>query len=199
VQTAGDAQSATAAQAALHAETPQRKGKQVVAPGVTQAPAPSHVERGVEVVPEAGQLGSPQETPSVYFWHAPASHMPFVPQVDGACGRQVPAGSGAPAGTSRQRPIAPDSAHERQALEHAVAQQTPCAQTPEAHSTLVEQNAPVIFRPHEWLASHTLGATHASLAVQASKQRGPLHANGAHASDGGARQRPVLLHVAGGV
>jgi hypothetical protein len=67
VQTAGAAQSASAAHVALHAETPQRKGKQEVAGGVTQAPAPSHVARGVDVVPEAGQLGSPQEIPSVYF------------------------------------------------------------------------------------------------------------------------------------
>jgi hypothetical protein len=125
--------------------------------------------------------------------------MPFVPQVDVACGRQVPAGSGAPAATSRHRPIAPGSVQERHALAQATAQQTPCAQKPEAHSVLSEQNAPFILGPHEWFASHALGATQASSPVQASKQRGPLQANGAHASEGGARQCPVLLQVAGGV
>jgi hypothetical protein len=47
VHTAGVAQSASAAQVALHTCAPQRKGKQDVAGGVTQRPAPSQLAPGV--------------------------------------------------------------------------------------------------------------------------------------------------------
>jgi hypothetical protein len=40
---------------------------------------------------------------------------------------QAPVGSGCPSGTLLQMPIDASSAHDLQALPHAVAQQTPCA------------------------------------------------------------------------
>jgi hypothetical protein len=199
VHTAGAAQSASAVQVALHTEAPQWKGKHEVEEGVTHLPAPSHVAPGVNVVPPAGQLGSAQGIPCAYLWHAPASHMPLVPQESGLCDGQVLAGSGAPAGTSVQAPMAPERAHDLQALAQAVAQQTPCAQNPDAHSALLEQNAPGIFWPHELPAPQTLGATQLSSEVQPAKQRAPLQLNGAHDSDAGATHCPVLLQVAAGV
>jgi len=175
-QTAGAAQSASTVQVALHAATPHANGKHDVAMGVTQAPAPSHVAPGVKVVLVAGQLGTPHGVPCAYFWHAPAAHMPLVPHVVASVTAHVPDGSGAPVATSPQMPMAPVSAHERQASMQAVAQQTPCAQKPEPHSDLSEQKAPLPFLPQELLASQTLGARHSALLPQSAKQRAPLQA-----------------------
>ncbi len=198
VHTAGGSQSASAPQLALHAEAPQRNGKHELAAGVTQAPAPSHVEPGVKVVPVDGQLASPHGVPCANFWQAPAAHMPFVPQLAATWATQVFDGSGAPVGTSPQAPIAPGSAHDLHAAAHATAQQTPCAQKPEPHSEAFEQNAPMAFLPHE-LAAQTFGETHWLSFVHEPKQRAPLHANGAHGSDAGATHWPVLLHAEAGV
>ena len=57
-QTPGGAQSASAVHVDLQAATPQRNGKQVVAGGVTQAPAPSQLEPGVSVAVPDGQLAA---------------------------------------------------------------------------------------------------------------------------------------------
>jgi hypothetical protein len=198
-QTAGASQSAFAAQVALHAEAPQRNGKQDVAGGVTQAPAPSQVEPGVKVVELAGQAASPHGVPCANFWQAPASHMPFVPQPEAAVAAQVFDGSGAPEATSPQMPMAPVSAHERQAAVQAEAQQTPCAQKPEPHSDLSEQNEPLVFLPHELCASQTLGETQERLLEHCVKQRAPLHAKGEQGSAAGATHCPVLLQVEAGV
>jgi hypothetical protein len=196
LHTAGAAQSASAVQVLLHTAAPQVKGKQELAPGVMQAPAPSQVAPGVKVVVK--QVESLQGVPFAYFWQAPASHLPSVPQVVRPWSRQVLAGSGAPVATLVQVPIDPDSAQDLQALAHADAQQTPCAQLPEAHSTLSEQNAPLVFLPHE-LPLQTFGGTQFVFEVHAVKHCVPLHAKGAQARASGATQVPVLLHVAGGV
>jgi hypothetical protein len=102
--------------------------------------------------------------------------MPFVPHDEAGCTAQMLAGSGAPAGTSRQRPIDAARAHDWHEPEQALAQQTPWAQKPEAHSALSEQNDPFVFLPHDPWALHVLGARHASLSEQAAKQRAPLQA-----------------------
>ena len=81
---------------------------------------------------------------------------------------------------------------------HADVQQTPCAHMPEPHSVPIEQNAPIGFGPHEPPVQN-VPATQFASAVQASKQRLPLHANGAHASDVDAAQEPVASQVASGV
>jgi len=72
LQEAGGAQSASARQDDLHTPTPQANGAQELDMGVTQAPAPSQVDAGVKVVPEAGQLAPPQGVLCTYFWQAPA-------------------------------------------------------------------------------------------------------------------------------
>jgi hypothetical protein len=170
---AGASQSASVAQLALHAEAPQRNGKHDDAAGVTQAPAPSQVEPGVKVVVLAGQVAPPHGVPCANFWHAPAAHMPFVPQVAVACATQVFDGSGAPVATSPHVPIAPGSAHDLQEAAHAVPQHTPCAQNEDAHSEASEQNDPMPFLPHE-VAWHTFGPTHWLSAEHEPKQRAPL-------------------------
>jgi hypothetical protein len=67
VQTAGGAQSAFAAQAARQAKAAHWNGAHELAAGVTQAPAPSQVEAGVNVAVPAGQLAAPQGVPCGYF------------------------------------------------------------------------------------------------------------------------------------
>jgi hypothetical protein len=198
LQTAGASQSASAAQLALHAEAPHRKGKHDVAMGVTQAPAPSQVEAGVNVVPPVGQLGSPHGVPCANFWQAPAAHMPFVPHIAAAVGWHVLEGSGAPVATSPQVPIEVGSAHDLQAPVHAVEQHTPWAQKPEPHSDAASHRAPMGFGPHE-PPVQTLGGTHWVLLVQIGKQCVPLQVKGAQGRVAGATHWPVLLHDEAGV
>jgi hypothetical protein len=97
-----------------------------------------------------------------------------------------------------QTPIDVGSAHDLHIPAQALAQHTPCAQFPDAHSFLSEQKAPFSFRPQELLAQ-TLPATQFASVVHAMKQRVPLHANGAQGVESGATQLPVSLQVAGGV
>lgn len=158
LHTDGATQSASAVQVALHEEAPHLYGAHDVDGGVTHAPAPSQLEAGVCVVPFAGQLAPPHGVPCAYFWQAPASHMPFVPHIEGDWATHVPVGSGEPVATALHWPMVPPSAHERQVPAQAVAQHTPCAQKPEPHSSAFEQKAPVGFFPHDWLA-HVFGAT----------------------------------------
>jgi len=65
LQTPGGAQSASAVHVDLQAATPQRKGKQVIAAGVTQVPAPSQLPAGVRVAVPVGQLADRQGVPCV--------------------------------------------------------------------------------------------------------------------------------------
>ena len=62
---------------------------------------------------------------------------------------QVSDGSGMLLGTFVQVPREPASPHVLQASLQAVVQQTPWAQTSDAHSVLLEQKAPGGFLPHE--------------------------------------------------
>jgi hypothetical protein len=141
---------------------------------VTHVPAPSHAEAGVKVVAPAGHFASAQGVPAGYRWQAPASHIPFVPQLDGLWTAHVPEGSGALVATFTHCPIAPVSAQDLQAPAQALEQHTPCAQNPVAHSLPSEQNAPTSFLPHE-LATQVFGATQSELLPHEVKQRAPLH------------------------
>ena len=107
-------------------------------------------------------------------------------------------GSGCPFGTLVQMPIDGVSAHDLHALAQPVAQQTPCAQLPDAHSRLSAQKAPFGFRPQEF-PLHTFPATQLASTVHDAKQRAPLQTNGAQALALGATHLPVALHAAGGV
>jgi len=165
LQTEGATQSALAVHVALHAEAPHWYGAHAMAAGVTQAPAPSQVDAGVNVAPLAGHVAPPHGVPCGYFWHPPAAHMPLVPHVEVPCATHVPDGSGAPVGTSAHWPMVAAIAHERQAPAHAVAQQTPCAQKPDPHSAACEQNAPAGFVP-QLPAAQVFGATQLVLSRQ---------------------------------
>jgi hypothetical protein len=123
--------------------------------------------------------------------------LPFVLHVPGLS-MHVCAGSGLPDGTFVHAPIVPDSAHDLQADAQAVAQQTPCAQFPEAHSVRSEQKAPFGFGPHEF-PTQKLFAEQLASAVQLPKHLLPLQAYGTHDSELGATQAPVVLQVDSGV
>jgi hypothetical protein len=173
LQEFGETQSASAVQVDLQAATPQVKGAQELAVGVTQVPAPSQLEAGVKVVPLLGQVAPAHGVPCTYFWQAPAWHLPLVPQLGPPWSVHDSAGSGIPVGTAVQLPRLPDSAHDSQALAQADTQQTPCAQLLDWHSDLVEQNAPLGFSPHELLVQ-TLPVEQSVPSAQAAKQRAPL-------------------------
>ena len=172
IQDAGIAQSLSVAQVALQALVPQANGKQEDDAGIPQVPAPSQVPPGVKVVPLVGQVAFWQAVPSWYFSQAPAWHFPSVPQLDAPLSMQLPAGSG-PEATAVHCPIVPVMAHDRQAPAQAVAQQTPCAQKVDWHSTLLEQKAPIGLRPQE-LEVQTFPDEQALLSPQLEKQRAPL-------------------------
>ena len=132
-----------------------------------QVPAPS------QVAPPVGQVAAAQDVPWAYFWQAPPAHLPLVPQLAAPWSLQPPAGSGVPVGTAVQRPSDPASAHERHEPVQAVAQQIPCAQVADAHSTLVAQEAPFGLRPHE-LAVQAFPVEHSALVAQEAKHFDPL-------------------------
>jgi hypothetical protein len=166
LQTAGAAQSAFEVHVARQAgTTSQRYGKQEVEPGITQTPAPSQVAVGVSVVDPLSQIAFRQAVPRGYCWQTPAVQSPLVPQVPVGWIAQISAGSGMLVGTFVQVPRDPASAHDLQTSLQAVAQQTPWAQTPDAHSALSEQRAPGIFLPQEVPVQKLPGAQFAS-AVQ---------------------------------
>jgi hypothetical protein len=78
--------------------------------------------------------------------HCPApSQLPVIPQVDAAMFGQSPAGS-VPAGTGRQAPCCPATAHDAQRPQPADAQQKPSVQLPLKHSVADTQAAPFAFR-----------------------------------------------------
>ncbi len=79
------------------------------------------------------------------------SQKPVVPQLAAPWSLHFPAGSAPPPATGEQTPAAPeaDSAHDMHVPLQAVAQQTPCAQTPLLHSVPPEQTAPFVLSPHE--------------------------------------------------
>jgi hypothetical protein len=103
-----------------------------------------------------------------------------------------------PSGTFEQIPIVPGIAHDLHAPVQAVAQQTPWAQLPEAHSVPFAHSAPFVFLPQE-LPLQTVPATQFASTVQLVKHRAPLQANGAQVSESGATQAPLAVQTAGGV
>jgi hypothetical protein len=174
LQTAGDAQSASAVQVFLQTAVPQVKGKHDDDAGVTQAPAPSQADPGVKVVLPAGQVESRQGVPCGYRWQAPAWHLPLVPQLAAPWSVQVLAGSGLPVGTLVQVPSVPAREHDLQALAQAVLQQIPWAQFPDWHSVAVAHTAPFAFLP-QLFTLQTFGGRQLSVRVQAVKHLVPLH------------------------
>jgi hypothetical protein len=102
-----------------------------------------------------------------------------------------------PVAMFEQTPSTP-ATHDLHAAVHVWSQQTPCAQMPLLHSTMVVHDAPLALRPHELLAQ-TLGDTHCELAVHPVKHLLALQLNGAQGSESGATHWPLALHIEAGV
>jgi hypothetical protein len=66
------------------------------------------------------------------------------------------------------------------------------------HWLAVEQDAPLLARPHD-PEMHRFGATHCESAVQATKHLLPLHPKGLQGSDADMMHRPAPSHVETGV
>ena len=196
LQIAGATQSPFAVHVVLHAVVPQANGKQASVAGVTHRPAPSHVDADVDAL--AAHIAPLHVMPFAYFWHAPAWHRPFVPQVAAPWFLHSPAGSAAPVATFVHFPIVPARPHDWQDPLHALSQQKPCAQNPDWHSFAAEHALPVGFGPHEPFVQ-TFGATQFAFVEQAVKHAAPLQVNGLQAIVAGATQRPVALHVDAGL
>jgi hypothetical protein len=168
-QVAGAVQSPFAAQVVLHAPLePHPHGSHSVEVTVLQLPAPSQVRAGVATSPMV-QVAGPQTVVVPYSWHFPVpSHRPLVPHVEAAAVAHWLVGLGAwPAGIALQVPALPDTAQDMHVPVHAVAQQTPWAQTLEAHSVPVEQVVPFGFSEQLPLLQ-TVGDTQSALVVQVS-------------------------------
>ena len=127
-QMSGEAQSAVAVQAVLHAPVPHMYGLHILFAGVTQVPVVLQVADGVSVEPV--QEAAAQVVPEAYFWHPPVpSHMPLVPQVAAPESVHWVAGVGAcPAGTCLQVPTVPVRLQAVQVPVQALLQQTLFAQ-----------------------------------------------------------------------
>src|SRR5262245_24536025 len=89
-------------------------------------------------------------------------------------------------------PSLPAIAHERQVPLHAVAQQTPFAQKPDAQSLAFAQAAPGGFGPQLPL-THTAPPTQSALVVQSARHASPaaLHLYAPQASAAAAPQLPA--------
>ena len=95
-------------------------------------------------------------------------------------------------------PIDVGNAHDLQALAQPVAQQTPWAQLPDAHSFLSAQNAPFSLRPHEF-SLHTLPADAVGVDRAGHEAPGAVAGERRAGACVGRDAAPVALHVAGGV
>jgi hypothetical protein len=198
VQVALGAQTLGAVQFPLQAAAePHVLGKHDPAAGVAQWPAPSQVDWAVITMPPGGQVWSRHFVPAMYFWQAPAMHLPLVPQLVAPWSAHSPLGSPVPVVTFVHVPSVPLSEHDLQEASQVVTQQTPWAQMPEPQSPAAPQGAPGSLLPHERLLQ-TLGATQFVAdvaAVHESKHLVPLQAKGVHTLDPGATHWPVLLQV----
>ena len=198
MHTAGDAQSSFDVQAFRQTLVPHWYGKQEMVAGVTQVPAPSQVEAPVDIVVPDGQTGSLQEVPSPYFWQAPASHLPLVPQLACPWSTQIPCVSVAPVAMLLQVPSDVCRAQLVQAPLQAVWQQTPCSQNALAHSLAAEQLAPSGFGPQEFIWQ-TFGVRHCASVEQTVKHFEPLQTYGRQGCPSGAAHWPLVLQVEGAV
>jgi len=128
---------------------------------------PLQVRAGVNADPV--QRAAAQVVPAAYRRQAPApSHVPSVPHEVLPLSVHWSRGS-CPTGTSVQVPALPDSAHDRQVPLQLEAQQTPCWQSPDAHSVPAAQVRPSGFF-EQTPALQMLGATQSELPEQRVRQ-----------------------------
>jgi hypothetical protein len=163
---------------------------------VLHAPAPSQVRALVWVDAPGGQLAAAQTVPAAYFWQAPAPlQTPFVPHEAAPWSLQVPAGSDAPAATFVQVPaVLVEALHDWQVPLQLVAQQTPCVQSLDLHSSALEQVRPLSLRPHDPFVQ-TAGGLQSAFALQAFLQAEEPHMYGEHEDEAGVTQVPAPSQV----
>ncbi len=163
---------------------------------VLQTPAPSQVRAFVCVDAPDGQLAPAQTVPAAYFWQAPEPlQTPFVPQEAAPWSLQVPVGSELPAGTFVQVPaVVLETLQDWQVPLQLVAQQTPCAQNLDLHSSALEHVRPLSFRPHDPFVQ-TAGELQSELALQAFLQADEPHMYGEHDDEAGVTQVPAPSQV----
>jgi hypothetical protein len=167
---------------------------------IRQVPPPLQVRAGIDVPPL--QAAPAQTVPLAYGRQAPApSHVPSFPQLAAPSSAHWFSGS-VPAGTSMHWPSLPAIAHDRQVPLHAVEQQTPCAQNPEAQSPAVAHAAPGGFGP-QLPFTQAAPPTQSALLAQSARQALPalLHMYGPQPSlvtaphEPAPSQRPAWLTV----
>jgi hypothetical protein len=118
---------------------------------------------GVKVTPV--QVAAAHIVPAAYRRQPPApSHIPSVPQLGAPLSMHWFRGS-VPAGTAAHVPGLAASAHERHVPVQLELQQTPCWQSPEAHSFPLVHVVPSTFFAHCPLMQ-MLGATQSASAEQ---------------------------------
>jgi hypothetical protein len=111
-------------------------------------------------------------------WPLPL-HRPFVPQVVEAMATHTPAGSSPPAGTGRQVPACPATAHDEQLGQLLDPQQTPSTQWPLVHSAPATHASPLGLSVHEFDRQYSPAVQSASAAHTVRHAAGP-HRYGAH-------------------
>ena len=121
-----------------------------------------------------------------------------MPQLAAPWSRHWPAGFRVPAATATQLPALPAAAHDMHVPAQAVLQQTPCAQTPLAHSPPPPQTAPSGLRPHDPLPQTAGGAQSASAAQVALHAAAPQR-NGKQEVAAAVRQVPAPSQLPAGV
>ncbi len=185
-------------QAPLQAPAAHRNGEQFIVVGLTQVPAPSQVDLPVANFASVEQVAAAQVVPLAYFWQAPASHLPLLPQPAAPWSLHIPAGSALPFGTLVHVPRLPDRLQDWQAPPQAELQQTPWAQKPLLHWEFEVQLAPPPDLPHEFDA-HRFGVKHCESVAHELKHLLPLQTNGAQASVFGVTHLPAPSQVEMGV
>jgi hypothetical protein len=149
-------------------------GVQATVGAARHMPMPSQREAARAMPPLQVLLA--QTVPAAYSRQAPRpSHTPSRPQLGARWSWHWPVGSAAPAGTGVHTPADWGRAQDTHDPAQAPAQQTPCAQMPEAHSVglLALQGSPLGLRP-QLPRTQTLGVAHSVSVAQAWPQRLPL-------------------------
>jgi len=157
---------------------------------IRQVPPPLHVRAGIDIAPL--QLAPAHTVPLAYRRQAPVpSQAPSVPQLAAPWSAQWLSGS-VPAGTAMHRPSLPAIAHDRQLPPHAVVQQTPSMQKPDAQSDAAAHGAPGGFGP-QLPFTHAAPPTQSAALVQSARHASPvgLHMYGPHESSTAAAHAPV--------
>jgi hypothetical protein len=143
-QVLGATQSLSEAQVTLQALPWHSEGAQLIGEPITQVPLPLHVEAGVSA-PAAQEAGR-QTEPAAALEQPPAPlHVPVCPQLSDDSLLQTWCGSITPEPTGPHSPFWLGSAQLTQAPLHAVLQQMPSAQNPDAHSPAQSQAPPRPF------------------------------------------------------